>query len=181
MNERSTPPVIVVMGVSGSGKSTVAALIAGHLGWEMQEGDDLHPASNVAKMAAGTPLTDEDRWPWLDLIGDWIDERQAAGRPGVVTCSALKRAYRERIGRPGVVFVHVDGSRELLGDRLGKRLGHFMPAALLDSQFAALEPLQADEPGFTVSADQPAESAAAEAVDRLRLDGTLAASPFQQG
>jgi gluconokinase len=143
--------IFVVMGVSGSGKSTVGRALAERLGVPYAEGDDLHPAANREKMASGQPLTDEDRWPWLRLIAGWIGEHAEAG--GVVTCSALKRAYRDllRDAAPGeVVFVHLAGDRELIGRRIGARTGHFMPPALLDSQFAALEPLAGDEPGVTV-------------------------------
>ena len=155
--------ILVVMGVSGSGKSTVAALLAGQLGWDLQEGDDLHPPANVAKMAAGQPLTDEDRWPWLRLVAEWIRGHTAAGRPGIVTCSALKRAYRDVLRGEDVLFVHLAGDREQLSQRLSARLDHFMPAALLDSQLAALEPPGPDEQAVTVpiagSATQVAEAA----------------------
>src|SRR6476620_6470349 len=137
-NDIDTPIVLVVMGVSGSGKSTVAAILAGQLGWDLEEGDDLHPAANVAKMASGQPLTDEDRWPWLDKIAAWIQLHTESGTPGVITCSALKRVYRDRLRGPGVAFVHLDGSREVIGARLSKRLDHFMPSTLLDSQLATL-------------------------------------------
>jgi gluconokinase len=144
------PPLIVVMGVSGSGKSTVGALLAEQLGVPFEDADALHPAANVAKMAAGIPLTDVDRWPWLALVGQAL---HAASRTGlVVACSALKRAYRDAIlaEAPAVRFVYLHGSRELLAQRLGHREGHFMPASLLDSQLATLEPLEPDEPGITV-------------------------------
>ena len=143
--------VIVVMGVSGTGKSTVAAILAERLGFQLEEGDDLHPAENVAKMASGQPLTDEDRWPWLDRIRAWIDERLDTQTPGVVTCSALRKVYRDRLRAPGVVFVHLNGTREEIFGRLSAREGHFMPASLLDSQLATLETLQPDEDGITVA------------------------------
>ena len=136
-------PVLVLMGVSGCGKSTVAAVLAGQLGWDLEEGDDLHPAGNVAKMAAGLPLTDEDRWPWLDLVARWIQNHTVAGIPGIVTCSALKKVYRDRLRGDNVVFVHLAGSKEQIGQRLAARTDHFMPVALLDSQVATLEPLGA--------------------------------------
>ena len=166
-NTRAT--ILVVMGVSGSGKSTLAGVLAGRLGWALQEGDDLHPAANVAKMEAGIPLTDADRFPWLELIRDWIDAQQDAGEPGVVTCSALRRSYRDIIARPGVEFVHLDGTRHDFEERLGRRLGHFMPASLLDSQLETLEPLGDDEPGFVVDAALPVQDAVAQVL--AWLDG----------
>ncbi|MCV7381210.1 gluconokinase [Mycobacterium alsense] len=139
------------MGVSGSGKSTVGAALARRLGVPFIDADTLHPPANIAKMAAGEPLTDDDRRPWLDRVGEWL----AAHRDGgVVSCSALKRTYRDRLRAhcPPVTFLHLRGSPELIGARLAARLGHFMPAALLRSQFDALEPLGADEDGMTVDA-----------------------------
>jgi gluconokinase len=149
------PPVIVVTGVAGTGKTTVGALLAGRLGWIYAEADDFHSKSNVDKMAAGQPLTDADRVPWLEMIGRWVDERAAAGAPGVVTCSALKRSYRDLIrkGRPQVRLVFLDGSRELIMRRLTARQGHFMRVDMLDSQFADLEPPEPDERAIAVSVD----------------------------
>ena len=143
---------LVVMGVAGSGKTTVAHLLGERLGWVVAEADEHHPASNVAKMAAGMALTDEDRWPWLAAIARWIGEQEAAGRSSVVTCSALKRSYRDVLAAaPGRVrFVHLAGTPDLIGDRMTRRTGHFMPTALLPSQFATLEPLEPDEDGVTV-------------------------------
>ena len=146
----SPPTVLVVMGVSGTGKSTVAGLLAGHLGWPLEEGDDLHPEANVEKMEQGIPLTDDDRWPWLDRVGAWIDEQGVQNEPGIVTCSALKRAYRDRLRRPNVVFVYLAGSRETIRRRMAKRMGHFMPLSLLDSQLDTLEPPGPDEQVITV-------------------------------
>lgn len=142
--------VVVVMGVAGTGKTTIGPMLAERLGVPYAEGDDFHPKANIAKMSAGTPLTDDDRWPWLDAIGAWAHER--AGRGGVVSSSALKRSYRDRLraAAPGIVFVHLSGDRELIQDRMAHRAGHFMPTALLDSQFAALQPLQEDEAGVAV-------------------------------
>ncbi|OXS33207.1 gluconokinase [Streptomyces sp. XY006] len=154
----NTPHVVVVMGVAGTGKTTIGPLLAARLGVPYAEGDDFHPPANITKMTAGTPLTDEDRGPWLDAIGDWAQGR--AGLGGVVSCSALKRAYRDRLrsAAPGVVFVHLTGDRALIEDRMSHRQGHFMPTALLDSQFATLQPLQADEAGVAVDvAGSPAE------------------------
>ena len=139
--------VVVMMGVSGSGKTTVAERVAAQFGWLFQEGDKLHPAANVAKMAAGHPLTDEDRWPWLDVIARWIDARLAAGENGIITCSALKRAYRTRVGngKPGVVIVYLHGDRATLDQHVHGRHHEFMPATLLDSQLATLEEPAPDE------------------------------------
>ncbi len=161
--------IAVVMGVSGSGKTTVGELLAKRLGWTFAEGDSLHPGENVAKMASGHALTDEDRWPWLRLVRGWIDDQVAAGRSGVITCSALKRAYRDLLSkdRPEVVFVHLAGTAEEISARLVPRHGHFMPAALLDSQFHDLQPLGPDENGFEVDVAGTAESIADSAVDRL--------------
>ena len=155
---------IVVMGVSGCGKSTVGQLLAEKLSARFIDGDDLHPESNKAKMAAGNPLNDEDRWPWLALVGQALAEGQT-----VVACSALKRVYRERIlaAAPQTKFVHLSGSREVLEQRLGARSGHFMPASLLDSQLATLEPLAADEPGLVIDIDQPVADIVAQAVGEL--------------
>lgn len=147
--------VLVVMGVSGSGKSTVGARLAQRLGWDFAEGDDLHPAANVAKMAAGQPLTDADREPWLAAIAAWIDAELQAGRRGVITCSALKRHYRDRLRRADVRFVYLRVARAELERRLTRRPQHFMPASLLDSQLAALEPPAADEAAMTVEASDP--------------------------
>ncbi|MCS0601991.1 gluconokinase [Streptomyces sp. LP11] len=145
-----TPQVVVVMGVAGTGKTTIGPLLAARLGVPYAEGDDFHPRANIDKMSAGVPLDDSDRWPWLDAIGHWAHGR--AGLGGVVSSSALKRAYRDRLRSvaPGVVFVHLTGDRKLIGDRMRQRQGHFMPTALLDSQFATLQPLAADEAGVAV-------------------------------
>ena len=140
------------MGVSSSGKTTVGKLLAERLGWHYQEGDALHPPENVAKMSAGTPLTDADRTPWLQLIAQRIDAWRSGGEAGVVTCSALKRVYRDIIigERPDVGLVHLRGSRELIGQRMAARKGHFMPTALLDNQFATLEEPGPDERAIVV-------------------------------
>ncbi|MEV6961586.1 gluconokinase [Streptomyces sp. NPDC051207] len=146
----NTPHVVVVMGVAGTGKTTIGPLLAARLGVPYAEGDDFHPQANIAKMSAGVPLTDEDRWPWLDAIGDWAQSRSGLG--GVVSSSALKRSYRDRLraAAPGLVFVHLTGDRSLIEERMSHRQGHFMPTALLDSQFATLQPLEPDEPGVAV-------------------------------
>jgi len=167
--ERPEPMVLVIMGVAGTGKSTVAGLLAGQLGLDLAEGDDLHPEANVAKMSSGVPLTDEDRWPWLDRISAWIHSQIDAGRPGVITCSSLKRVYRDRMREPGVVFVHLDGSAEQIGARLSKRLDHFMPASMLESQLATLEPLESDEAGLVVPLGKTSVEEVADIISRLDL------------
>jgi len=141
------PPVLLVMGVSGSGKTTVGSLLAGRLGWTYAEADNFHPPANVAKMHAGHPLTDADRLPWLDAIGAWIDQTTADGESAVVTCSALKRSYRDRLraGRPNVVVIYLDADPETVRTRLATRHGHFFPPDLLASQFRDLEPPGPDE------------------------------------
>ncbi|MHB9862871.1 gluconokinase [Streptomyces sp. YIM S03343] len=146
----NTPHVVVVMGVAGTGKTTVGPLLAARLGVPYAEGDDFHPQANIDRMTAGVPLTDDDRRPWLDAIGGWAHGR--AGLGGVVSCSALKRSYRDRLRAtaPGLVFVHLTGDRRLIEDRMAHRQGHFMPTALLDSQFGTLQPLQGDEAGISV-------------------------------
>lgn len=170
----STPHVVVVMGVSGTGKSTVGRLLADEFAVPYAEADEFHPPANIAKMSSGTPLDDSDREPWLDAIGAWVASR--AGLGGVVSCSALKRAYRDRLraAATGLFFVHLTGDRTLIAERLEQRRDHFMPGALLDSQFAALEPLQADEYGTAVPVIAAPEAitaqAAAAVTGRFRPD-----------
>ena len=161
---------LVVMGVSGTGKSTVAKVLAERLGWPFAEGDDLHPAANVAKMAAGIPLEDPDRWPWLDAIAAWTSEQAAQGNSTIVTCSALRRAYRDRLraAAAGTVFVHLVGSPDLLAERMGARKDHFMPTSLLPSQLDALESLEADEPGFTVDVGATTDAIVDKVLEELR-------------
>ncbi len=161
--------VLVVMGVSGSGKSTVAEMVAERLGWDFAEGDAMHPQANVDKMHAGVPLDDDDRWPWLDVIAAWIRDHLESGTNGVVTCSALKRSYRDVLRAPGVVFVHVAGDNSLIEDRMTARSGHFMPTSLLASQLATLEPPQDDEAHITVAADRSPEQERDEVIERLGL------------
>ncbi|MDB5567267.1 MAG: gluconate kinase [Tardiphaga sp.] len=160
MTEQSPLCALIVRGVSGSGKSTIAGNLAARLGWTFEDGDRFHPASNVAKMSAGHPLTDEDRWPWLQAIADEIDRISEAGGHLVIACSALKRAYRNVLvhGRDDVRMVYLDGTRELIAARLAARKDHFMPPALLDSQFKTLEPPGADENPITVSIDASVEA-----------------------
>jgi gluconokinase len=144
--------IIVVMGVSGSGKSTVATMLARSLGLPYADADQFHPESNKRKMSAGNPLTDADRQPWLHSIGEWVAAREHAGDGGVVTCSALKRRYRDLLRQYSqhAWFLHLAGPENVIADRVAERKGHFMPRELLDSQYADLEPLEADEAGLTV-------------------------------
>lgn len=150
-------PLLVVMGVSGSGKSTVGAALAQRLGAPFADADDLHPPANIAKMTAGVALDDEDRRLWLDLVGEWLASHVEQG--GVISCSALKRAYRDRLREhaDGVSFLHLHGTREVIARRQASRLGHFMPTTLLDSQFAVLEPLAPDEAGVVVDVEEPVD------------------------
>jgi len=163
------PLYAVVMGVAGCGKSLVGTRLAAALGLPLIEGDDFHPAHNVEKMRAGIPLTDEDRAPWLHELADWIGNHERLGRSVVVTCSALKRSYRDllREGHPSVWFAHVSADAELLRERLQQRKNHYMPASLLDSQLATLEPLEPDERGVTVSAAGSPEDVVAEVLAAL--------------
>jgi gluconokinase len=143
---------VVVMGVSGCGKTTVAEGLAAVLGWPFDEGDRFHPAANIAKMSAGHPLDDADRWPWLEILAERIRDKEAAGSSSILSCSSLKRRYRDilRGGAPRVRFVHLHGDKAVLAARLATRKDHFFPPDLLDSQFAALEPLGPDEDGVVV-------------------------------
>jgi len=161
--------VAIVMGVSASGKTTVGVLLAKRMGWQFLEGDDLHPPANVAKMHSGHPLTDEDRWPWLRAIAAHIDDWRAKGISGVVTCSALKRAYRDVIigDRPDVRIVYLQGERDLLWQRASNRHGHFMPASLLDSQLATLQEPGPDENPITVHVGPTPEALVEEIAARL--------------
>ena len=170
MTNLTEPTVLVFMGVAGSGKTTVAALVAARLGWRFEEGDALHPRANVDKMAAGRPLTDDDRWPWLARVADWIDERLDAAENGLITCSALKRSYRDLLNRrgSGVVFVYLAGSKETIARRLATRPGHFMPPSLLESQFADLQEPAPEEPAIRIDVTRPAAVLADEVIARLR-------------
>ena len=161
----SEQPVLVVMGVSGSGKSTVGAAIAQRLRVPFADADDFHPAANIAKMSAGQALDDSDRQPWLEAIGEWL-----AQHPGgaVVSCSALKHKYRDQLRHHlnTIEFVHLHGSHEVIAGRQASRPGHFMPASLLTSQFATLEPLEPDEQGLVIDVDQDIDSIVQEYLDR---------------
>ena len=169
--------VVVLAGVSGSGKTTIGILLAKRLGGAFEDGDALHPASNIAKMHAGIPLTDEDRWPWLQRVGSWIDQQAAAGASGVIACSALKRSYRDflRQGRPAVRVVILNVDRDDLAARLSARHGHFFPAALLNSQLSELELPAPGEPCLVV----PATGSPAEVVDEI-IRGLGAPQPRDQ-
>lgn len=169
---------LVVMGVSGAGKTTLARGVVAATGWTFLEGDELHPQANIDKMASGTPLTDEDRWPWLREIGVWISAREAAGESAVISCSALRRSYRDllREDRPYVEFLHIDVPEDELYRRLEERTDHFMKASMLRSQLDTLEPIEADEPGVVVRSDGDEEVALAESLRALGLaEGTAAA------
>ena len=161
-----TAPLIVVMGVSGSGKSTVGAALAQRLRVPFADADDFHPPANIAKMTAGEALDDTDRHPWLEAIGEWLAAHEDSG--GVMSCSALKRKYRDQLRKhaPSVELLHLHGTREVIASRQASRPGHFMPASLLDSQFATLEPLAPDERGSTVEVDQPIDQIVQTFVDQ---------------
>ena len=163
---------VVVMGVSGCGKSTIGSEMASRLGWPFEEGDRYHLPSSVEKMAAHIPLEDADRWPWLEKLAALIGEHEAAGQSSVLACSALKRAYRDllRTGAPRVRFLHLHGAREVLQARLDARKGHFFPPDFLASQYATLEPLTPDEAGLVVDVDQTVEAQVEAALRGLGLD-----------
>ena len=154
MSSTPPPPLVVVMGVSGSGKSTVGAALAQRLRVPFADADDFHPEANIAKMTAGEALDDGDRWPWLEAIGRWLAEHREQG--GVMSCSALKRSYRDQLRHhvDHVEFLHLDGTREVIARRQASRPGHFMPPSLLTSQFQTLEPLAPDEHGVAIDVDQ---------------------------
>ena len=174
-NELRKPPcALVVMGVSGSGKTTIADKLAERLGWTCEDGDKYHPKSNVEKMSAGHPLTDEDRWPWLNAIADEIERVCKAHGHVVVACSALKRGYRDVLlrGRDDVRFVFLNGTQQLIAQRLSLRKDHFMPPGLLDSQFRTLEPPRPDENAIDVSIDAPVGAIVDDIVGKLEASPT---------
>jgi gluconokinase len=170
VSDDATGTHVVVMGVSGCGKTTVGEGVAEVVGWRFAEGDAYHPRSNIDKMASGEALTDEDRQPWLERLASWIGEQEAAGRSSVLSCSALRRSYRDvlRSGAPDVRFVHLHGDRSILEERLSTRAGHFFPARLLDTQLATLEELARDEAGVVVDLDLAPEEQIAQAVAWVR-------------
>jgi len=160
---------IIVMGVSGCGKTSVASALAGRLGWDYVEADGFHPRANIEKMTAGIPLGDEDRWPWLDAIARYLEVARERGRPCVLACSALKRRYRERLsrGKGDIRVVYLRGSYETILSRLAGRTGHYMPLSLLQSQFDALEEPGPDEDPFVLSVESPVEEIVEEIVANL--------------
>ncbi|MEO8437219.1 MAG: gluconokinase, GntK/IdnK-type [Chloroflexota bacterium] len=167
LTEPRQPITIVLMGVSGAGKSTIMELLARRVGAVSAEGDAFHSPANVRKMAVGQPLDDDDRWPWLDAIARWIGEREREGVDAIVTCSALRRRYRDRLraGHESVRFVHLVVPSPLLARRLAERVGHYMPASLLPTQLEALESLGADEPGFEIAADRRTQQVVARIIE----------------
>jgi gluconokinase len=173
-----TPRSLIVMGVSGSGKSTVAEKLAERLGWTFEDGDRFHPPANVAKMSAGHPLTDQDRWPWLQAIADEIDRVWKSGDRAVIACSALRRAYRDVLvhGRDDVRIVYLKGSHDLIAGRLAARQCHFMPPGLLDSQLKTLEPPERNENAVTVSIDAPVDAIIEDIIGQLGLHPADSAS-----
>jgi ribose 5-phosphate isomerase A len=175
---RGSPPILVIMGVSGTGKSTVAQELVARLGWPFEEGDLLHPEANVAKMHAAIPLTDADRQPWLERVAAWIDRQRAKRQPGIITCSALKRAYRQIIigDRPEVRLVYLRGGRDLIAKHLAGRRGHFMPASLLQSQIDTLEEPGPDEDPLTIDVGLPATQLAEKIIGLLGTSATLGES-----
>lgn len=168
------PGHVIVMGVTAVGKTSVADGLVEALGWDFMEGDDLHPQANIDKMSAGTPLTDEDRWPWLHAIAARIREEDEAGKSTITTCSALRRVYRdilrEAVARDhAVYFLHLHAPFEVLKQRMAHRTRHFMPTSLLQSQFDTLEPLESDEAGIMIDVSPPQEAVVAASLEAIRL------------
>jgi carbohydrate kinase (thermoresistant glucokinase family) len=166
------------MGVSGSGKTTIAEDLVARLGWPFKEGDELHPEANVAKMHAGIPLTDDDRQPWLEAVASWIDHQRAKKQPGIITCSALKRSYRQIVigDRPEARLVYLRGGRDLIAKRLSGRHGHFMPASLLQSQFDTLDEPGPEEDPLIVDIGPPAGQIAETIIRLLGSSATVSQS-----
>lgn len=162
--------IAVVMGVSGSGKTTIAAGLAKRFGWILLEGDAFHPPANVEKMKSGIPLTDEDRWPWLKAIAAEADRLTAAGQSAAIACSALKHAYRDILigDRPDALLIYLRGSKKVIGDRMAARKGHYMPTSLLDSQLTTLEEPEPEERSIVVDVDQPADNIINRVVDAVK-------------
>jgi ribose 5-phosphate isomerase A len=175
---RGNPPILVIMGVSGSGKSTIGEELAARLGWPFEEGDSLHPEANIAKMHAGIPLTDADRQPWLERVAAWIDAQRAKRQPGIISCSALKRSYRRIIigDRPEVRLIYLRGGRDLIAEHLAGRHGHFMPASLLQSQIDTLEGPDPDEDPLTIDVGPPPAQVAQEIIRQLCASATIVRS-----
>lgn len=175
MEDNPEPPIthLVIMGVAGSGKTTAAGSLHTLSGWPLAEADDFHPEANIEKMSAGIPLSDEDRWPWLNALSEWMKENSARGTSSIVTCSALKRAYRDLLSAaPGrVVFIHLIADEDALRERMLEREGHFMPPELLPSQFATLEALEADEDGIVVESRATPEETLSAILDSLERAG----------
>jgi gluconokinase len=171
----SSPIALIVMGPSSTGKTTTAELLSRKLQWDFAEGDTFHPPSNIEKMSAGIPLDDTDRQPWLVKIRDWISEHAEAGRNVVITCSALKRSYRDILAsaEADVRFIQLVADKTLVAERMAKRKGHFMPPSLLDSQFATLEDLQPDETGVKITVDAPPETVVERALAGLALNSRI--------
>lgn len=166
------PVVVVIMGVSGSGKTTIGRALAARLGWAYKEGDELHPRANVEKMSRGIPLTDEDRWPWLRLVAQWIDDQLAKGEPGIITCSLLKRSYRDFVidARKRVKLLYLQGDKAVIAERMAQRKGHFMPPALLDSQFETLEEPGPDEHPLIVVVHGAVDETVTDALETLEQE-----------
>lgn len=169
------PVVVAIMGVSGSGKTTIGRALAERLGWPYKEGDELHPPANVEKMSRGVPLTDEDRWPWLQRVAQWIDDQLAKGEPGIITCSLLKRSYRDLVidARNRVKLLYLRGDKHVIAERIAQRKGHFMPPSLLDSQFETLEEPGADEHPLIVEVHGSVDETVTCAIRALEQDGDL--------